>query len=808
MVRPKDVRVDRPPMRKFPVLPAFAALMRKVFWGRLAIAAGLMITIAAPAAQATPVCTDGYKGGPPLALCGGRIFPEAHNSFAYVQYSPYPDQTPLGPAGFREYQDGIDYLAQKYPRFVKVTKLSDVYGPGAVSVGRDGKRPGETGDTGGYEIPVIKITDNTVPDEGKKRLFFSLSIHANERGGLEGGLRTAEDLAMGATQSAGQPFAYIPDGYDNYDSSTGKRPVFHNWPVSELLKHEVLYLVDVNIDGWAVGDWLAPGSTTPYSPMLYTRGNALGTDLNRQMPTLGSINTSRNPLKEPETFYGKKFIDAVAAEDPSGLFDYGADIHGELTSQAYVDVMYPAGQFDSLDHRRLMDMAERTKSVIDKTLYKGIQDQIEEASGGNDQEGALKEPSSVGLGLASIPTKPAHWATVWDTLGYTDTGFLGDYLAGDVGVTGMDYEIFFNHTVPEKFWNVYLQENHINATRGIIKTAMAYSMSLHDTFTAENVRVPTGGRPGYVVNPEIVTDADGIGKKAGPSGNGIGQDGKPVTQAHYAVTNQQWFRDTNRYLEKPFVPLKTADIAADGGLLDTIDTLVLADKAMPADADGRAASPADYFANLKTWVQRGGNLVLTDRALHAVEDMGLVPKGSVKDVKVYQPYSNIKDFTDPLVKGLRTNARQLVEAAILGYGIGNSASPMSVVTSAAWTAAGGNVVGTTGDGAGTSDDGTQVSLGQLKLGAGRIKIIGGALPTPTETNDHRFGLRDYAPTTSGLFILENSLFSDAPALGEAALSGAVRLDRRADLACTRTRATEKSRRARTMSAACAAAARG
>ena len=39
-------------------------------------------------------------------------------------------------------------------------------------------------------------------------------------------------------------------------------------------------------------------------------------------------------------------------------------------------------------------------------------------------------------------------------------------MATDLGVTGMDYEIFLNHTVPEKTWNVYLQENHINASRG------------------------------------------------------------------------------------------------------------------------------------------------------------------------------------------------------------------------------------------------------------------------------------------------------------------------------------------------------
>jgi hypothetical protein len=31
------------------------------------------------------------------------------------------------------------------------------------------------------------------------------------------------------------------------------------------------------------------------------------------------------------------------------------------------------------------------------------------------------------------------------------------------------------------------------------------------------------------------------------------------------------------------------------------------------------------------------------------------------------------------------------------------------------------------------------------------------LPTPTEANDHRYGLRNYAMTYTGLFIMENSI---------------------------------------------------
>lgn len=82
-----------------------------------------------------------------------------------------------------------------------------------------------------------------------------------------------------------------------------------------------------------------------------------------------------------------------------------------------------------------------------------------------------------------------------------------------------------------------------------------------------------------------------------------------------------------------------------------------------------------------------------------------------------------------MVEGLRPNARQLVEAAILGYCIGNTCSPVTAVAEAAFTAAGGEVVATTGAG--------QVSIGQLALGDGIVRVVGGALPTPTEAYDPR-----------------------------------------------------------------------
>ena len=84
---------------------------------------------------------------------------------------------------------------------------------------------------------MIKITDHEVPDKGKETLLFSLSVHGNERGGLEGGLRTAEDLAI-AAEDGGK----IVDGVDNYESSTGREPQFHEYEVRDVLAKEAVYL--------------------------------------------------------------------------------------------------------------------------------------------------------------------------------------------------------------------------------------------------------------------------------------------------------------------------------------------------------------------------------------------------------------------------------------------------------------------------------------------------------------------------------------------------------------------------------------
>ena len=147
---------------------------------------------------------------------------------------------------------------------------------------------------------------------------------------------------------------------------------------------------------------------------------------------------------------------------------------------------------------------------------------------------------------------------------------------------------------------------------------------------------------------------------------------------------------------------------------------------------------------------------------------------------MYQPYANFLDFDHPMTEGLRPNARQLVEAATLGYGIGNDASPMTVVDTAAWEGAGGHVVGTTttlltGEDPAIDrnlDDGALTSVGELEVGEGRPDPDRGRRAADADRDqDHRYGLRNYGLTYSGLFLMENAIQHDVKSSARARRSG-------------------------------------
>jgi hypothetical protein len=260
---------------------------------------------------ATPVCPD-----EPRTACGGRIFPEAENTTAFVQHD-------MG-----EYADGIAALERDFPRFVKVRSFSEFLGRDAVSAG-------------GRDMWLIEITDFDVPERGKKPVVVSLSVHGPERAGLEGGVRYAEDLARWASEDRDH---VLRNGTDKDSIQV---------PILEALGKVHLYLADANPDGWSNGDVQNGG--------VFMRGNANGVDLNREFPTVGWTRPAYTPLSEPESIAWR---DVVTKIDPIVT----GDLHGELTSaqDSFADIMLPAGQWDPVKQAREEALARHMKSNVDR----------------------------------------------------------------------------------------------------------------------------------------------------------------------------------------------------------------------------------------------------------------------------------------------------------------------------------------------------------------------------------------------------------------------------------------------------------
>ena len=595
----------------------------------------------------------------------------------------------------------------------------------------------------------MKITDHEVPDAGKETLLFCLSVHGNERGGLEGGLRTAEDLAIAARRTA----ARSPTASTTTSSATGRKEPSST---SVEVARRAASAKAASTSSTSTSTAGRRATTSPHPPLAVRRAATRWAPTSTARCRRSAASTRRaTRWRRARCATARASCTRSRRAGRGGLMAYGADIHGELTSQAYIDIMYPAGRV-RLGQAPPADGDRRAHEV-------GHRRDALRRHHERDRERDRRQRRRRAPPQNTIPTKPAHWATVWDTLGYTDTGFIGDYLATDLGVTGMDYEIVLNHTVPDKAWNVYLQENHINASRAIIKTAMAYALFQDDEFNDANVRVDPRGprrlrlqprhrdrhrreRPGHPARARAATAS--------------AQDGQPVDQRPYSVSNRSGS------------PTRTASCRGRSpcclrrhrrrtpAALDAVDTLVLADRALPPDARGRAGRRGGVLREHRAPGSRAAATSCSPTVRCTRWSTSGVVRGRHDQGHPRLPaFANFTDLTHPMAKGLRANARQLVEAAVLGYGIGDSASPMTASPSTRQAGQGGRRTTSVGTDRATN----RVSRRRARRSArARSGSSAARCRRRPRSNDHRYGLRNYAMTYSGLFLMENTIQHDRP----------------------------------------------
>ncbi len=610
-------------------------------------ALGLVVLVLPPApVLAAPVKCEAGDTTP-----DGRVFPEPLVSLGFVD--------------FTEFECGIKLLEKTYPDLLQITTVGT--------------------SKGGHPIYDVLLTDEKVKGT-KEKLLIVNSIHGNEPGGREGGLRVLEDL-VDPQFEASEPY------------------------VQQALDRFVVHFLFPNPDGWVAGD-LAAGFA------LASRGNDDGRDLNRQFPVKGWINKANAPLAEPESKAVEKLLG-------KGGWYLGTDNHGQGADTYGAAGLQIVGQFDFQKSETLARYADAISSAFEEV-------------DGLAQIQALN-------GVTGVDAGAYHWGTLYDMLGYSASGSLIDYYNTTDGLNGTGYatEVTAGQHVNTATYGGLLTQVWVDSMRAINFTMLKQAL------VKKTYSFPVGGSVGYVFDPEVITSKDGRGPMT--------DAGKP-----YDVTRMRFFEHLNRYASKDLTKVRVPDVLSGRTSLDSFDSLVLSDDAMP-----EGGNAVKWYALLKAWVGKGGNLVVTDAAASALTAMRLIPgnEGNVRVDKHYVGFVQFTNRTAPLTAGLRGVASQTYDTVPIGYSFGSAnTAPNWTVATAAWEAAGGTSLATNGTG--------RTAYGELPVGKGKVRFLGALLPQPTEAYFHPYGLQNYAVTYTGYTLLENMLKYDVPQLGTRAAAPA------------------------------------
>ncbi len=756
----------------------------------LLVVALLCLTVLPAPASANPTvpyCETAGPGGTSSAtqdlvmpeLCEavtGRVFPEAHPHPAYVEDTEYAQNWARGFVkdfvGYFEFQAGLAYIEAQAPDFIEVHEVAQSAG-----------LPKADGSKDRFPIYMVEVSNENspVPREKKLNLVFMLSIHGNEKGGREGGFRVLEDLVLdkGFAHETVMNGAGFPG--EGLEKPTGGKVQDYR----DYLDFVTLFLLFPNADGWAHDEPEYASTPCPGLGALYCRTNGDGIDMNRQLPTMGwqKDDASHNAVGAPEP---TGYLNWLVEQERAGLeWNYAIDIHGMLNHKNFGAIMLPAGSFTPQEMQRNIRLAETLKERFNedqhfnewRTLFSAAEAAWAATPDLCGQVDCPAPTSALGSNSPSElagSTQFAEYYTVIDAIGYTDSGFSGDFFAqnGGLNAPGYDIELAYNHITVDSQYEAgsLFNDYHVHMVRHITKSFLdAAGLDVQ-------VSYETGGlKTAYILPRYVATNLDDAQQTPGGWA-----DQNPGDDAWDYGPDQPFFTRPARYWEdlQPFLcqdcgteqavpgvlqPLNVAELSPD--VLDRYDTLVIPGTAINQFVAGDAGenSVADGepdAARLQLvldWVEGGGRLVLTDAGMEFL-DLAGVTDDAVDMVTRYMGGIRM-DLEHPLLEKVRGGVKQTYEPTPLGYAVGANAAPNWFVDQAAFRDLGGDVAGYQcgGPNLGESCNGNGVSLGQLDVGEGRIRFIGALLPDPTEEFYHPYGLDNYATTFSGNQVLRNLL---------------------------------------------------
>lgn len=383
----------------------------------------------------------------------GRVFPDPHGCVSGAPgKSPYA-KGKVCAAQFIQYAEllpGLRFLESMFPEFMDIYEVGE--SAGIPTTARERKKS---------KLYAVRVTDERVSGE-KKKFAFSLSIHGIERAGAEGGTRAIEDLVTWAKHEPARGLLDETLGAGGSAISVG-----------DALRRSEIWFLYVNADGWVRGDVTNGG-------LMYQRFNGNGVDLNRDWPTIGYTFRGYTPASEPET---KAFTDLFA--DKKGGWLGTGDLHGMLDASAFTYTMLPAGQLDYARNKAVVSVARRVQQDATPRLawYLGIQ------------------PDN---GSGSVPDVAQQWGTTWDTIDYTITGGIGDWMGTPIGLDGyvaLNNEMWVSHLAPNNVFEPDLEQAHIDGNKGLIYA------QVEGAFRTSSRTFPLPGTLAYVDHGRRFTNA-------------------------------------------------------------------------------------------------------------------------------------------------------------------------------------------------------------------------------------------------------------------------------------------------------------
>jgi hypothetical protein len=534
----------------------------------------------APQVAATPVATSDA-----LYSVMGRVFPDPHGCRQGL-----PGSSPWAKGNvcavqfiqWDEFIAGLEYLEQRFPRYVELINLREAMGDEFRSAGL----PTVTLERDRRDLYVVKITDSDspVPESERKRFAFALSIHGNERAGLEGGLRAAEDLV---TWAATAPDKRILEPTDS--GPTAK----------EVVENAVTYFIASNPDGWHRGEFSEGG-------VFFQRYNGNGMDLNRDFPSIGYTEEMYTPASEPETRGYMAFLEEEAGRTAAGKFAGALDLHGMVTSHSFSFTLLGGGK---KDYRKNAVAVQTAISTFEDSEARLLWSPLVAESG--SCPGPIPEPF---FGHTTGPMCTDLWGTVWDTIEYQVTGDFASWMESPLGLdaVGIDNEMALSHLAPNNVFAPDLEQLHIDGNKGLVFSNIAALLF------ERPVEFRPGSRVAYVPNPTRVRNTGGA-----PAASELASLPAQVAINGIEVLGQGWEFDVrgpaqgvysgSLALEATFTNLGGI---GGGAVEDAAEPFALVlerfGPAHPGDPAEGWVEVARYFNQAGTYAQAGARIDLAD----------------------------------------------------------------------------------------------------------------------------------------------------------------------------------------------------